>query len=139
MSFTDAITAGFRNYAQFSGRAGRSEFWWWILFTALVNAAFNALNVATHEGSILLGSSLSGVWSVAVLIPTLAVTVRRLRDAGRGWPELFWRLLPIAGLIVLIVLIVHLCDASVVMPTGTPDGAQWLRERSKLYVSERPT
>lgn len=121
MNFTDAITAGFRNYAQFSARAVRSEFWWWVLFTTLVSTALNALNVATPEGSVLLGSSLSGVWSVSVLIPTLAVTVRRLRDAGRGWPELFWLLLPIAGIVVLIV---HLCDASVVMPTGLPDGVQ---------------
>jgi uncharacterized membrane protein YhaH (DUF805 family) len=53
--------------------------------------------------------SFAGVWSIAVLLPSLAVTVRRLRDAGRNWTELFWLLLPIAGAIVLIV---HLCDAS---------------------------
>lgn len=120
MGFTDAITAGFRNYAQFSGRAIRSEFWWWILFTTVVNAALNALNVSTSVGSILLGSSLSGVWSVGVIVPTLAVTVRRLRDAGRGWPELFWLLLPVVGLIVLIV---HLCEAGVEKPADMPDVA----------------
>jgi uncharacterized membrane protein YhaH (DUF805 family) len=127
MSFSDAITAGFRNYAQFSGRAVRSEFWWWVLFTTLVNAALNALNVATPQGSLLLGSSLSGVWSIAVLIPSLAVTVRRLRDAGRGWPELFWILLPIVGLIILIV---HLCDPSVATPTGSSEGVEAQRSAS---------
>lgn len=127
MSFTDAITAGFRNYAQFSGRAVRSEFWWWVLFTTLVSTALNALNVATPQGSLLLGSSLSGVWSIAVLLPSLAVTVRRLRDAGRGWPELFWLLLPIAGLIILIV---HLCDASVATPTASSEAVEAQRSFS---------
>ena len=60
-----------------------------------------------------IGSSLAGAWSVAVLVPSLAVSVRRLRDAGRAWTELFWILLPIAGLIVLIV---RFCEPS---RTGT--------------------
>ncbi|SDZ42754.1 DUF805 domain-containing protein [Herbiconiux ginsengi] len=121
MNFPDAIRAGFTNYATFTGRASRPEFWWWILFTALVSAALNSFNVATPEGTFLVGSSISGVWSVAALLPTLAVTVRRLRDAGRSWAELFWLLLPIAGLIVLIV---HLCDAPRPPVLGTaPHGA----------------
>jgi len=107
MTFVDAIKTGFIKYATFTGRASRPEFWWWVLFTALVSAVLNSLNIVTSQGSLLLGSSLSGAWSVVVLVPTLAVTVRRLRDAGRSWAELFWLLLPIAGLIVLIV---HLCD-----------------------------
>lgn len=57
----------------------------------------------TPEGVITLGSSLAGAWSIAVLLPSLAVAVRRLREAGRSWAELFWLLLPVAGLIVLIV------------------------------------
>ena len=50
------------------------------------------------------GSSLAGLWSLAVLLPSLAVTVRRLRDAGYQWGHIFWVLLPVAGMIVLIVL-----------------------------------
>ena len=50
------------------------------------------------------GSSLAGLWSLAVLLPSLAVTVRRLRDAGYQWGHIFWLLLPVAGVIVLIVL-----------------------------------
>lgn len=107
MTLIEAIKAGFANYATFTGRATRPAFWWWMLFITLVSAALGSLNIVTSEGSLLVGSSLSSVWSIAVLIPTLAVTVRRLRDAGRSWAELFWLLLPIVGLIVLIV---HLCD-----------------------------
>ena len=110
MNFQTAIATVFRKYAEFTGRATRPEFWWFVLFSVLVSSALNAFNVFTMDGVISIGSSLSGVWAVAVLLPSLAVTVRRLRDAGRSWAELFWLLLPIAGVIVLIV---HLCDLSV--------------------------
>jgi uncharacterized membrane protein YhaH (DUF805 family) len=103
MTFADAITTVFRKYAEFTGRARRPEFWWFVLFTTLVSAALGSLNFATPEGVVAIGSSLSGLWSVAVLVPTLAVSVRRLRDAGRSWAELFWILLPLVGLIILIV------------------------------------
>ncbi|MES1170696.1 MAG: DUF805 domain-containing protein, partial [Leifsonia sp.] len=54
--------------------------------------------------------SFAGLWGIAVLLPSLAVAVRRLRDAGRSWAELFWILLPIAGVIILIV---RFCEPSV--------------------------
>lgn len=116
MSFGRSIATAFRKYADFTGTAKRPEFWWFILFTALVQLALGSLNVYTAQGTIYAGSGLSGPFSVGVLLPTLAVAVRRLRDAGRGWPELFWLLLPIAGLIVLIV---HLCDPSRESAAGT--------------------
>ena len=109
MRFEQAITAGFRNYAVFGGRARRPEFWWWVLFTTLVSTVLNALPVwpmmsFPWHGSFQPGSGLAGAWSIAVLLPTLGLTVRRLRDAGYGWGHVFWLLLPLAGLIVLIVL-----------------------------------
>ena len=110
MRFEQAIRQGFRNYAEFGGRAERPEFWWWILFIALVSAALNTLPVGPAllmpwpHGSVDSGGSLAGLWSIAVLLPTLGLTVRRLRDAGYGWGHLFWVLVPLAGLIVLIVL-----------------------------------
>jgi len=123
MTFFDAIKTGFRKYAEFTGRATRPEFWWWTLFTTLVSAALNALSVPMFGGmySRMLDYgpaftggyttfSLAGLWSIAVLMPSLAVAVRRLRDAGRSWTQLFWLLLPLAGLIVLIV---RLCEPSV--------------------------
>ena len=110
MTFAGAITTVFTKYAEFSGRARRPEFWWFVLFTTLVSSALGTLNLATPDGVISIGSSLAGLWSIAVLLPTLAVSVRRLRDAGRQWTELFWILLPRAGLIVLIV---RFCEPSV--------------------------
>ena len=46
-------------------------------------------------------SLLAGLWGIAVLLPNLAVAVRRLRDAGYGWGNLFWVLVPLAGIVVL--------------------------------------
>lgn len=131
MTFFESIKTVFRKYAEFGGRASRSEFWWFALFSALVSAALNALSVpmsgvmygrmmdhgATYSSGYS-SFSLAGLWSIAVLLPSLAVTVRRLRDASRTWKELFWLLLPIAGLIVLIV---HLCEPSSATPA--PDAA----------------
>src|SRR3954454_8903690 len=74
MTFLEAIRNGFRKYAEFTGRAGRSEFWWWVLFVFLVNAALAAAwPLRSPGGSAILGSTLSALWSVVILLPTLAV------------------------------------------------------------------
>jgi uncharacterized membrane protein YhaH (DUF805 family) len=104
MSFGEAIKTVFRKYAEFTGRATRAEFWWWTLFNLLVAGALNFFNVIRIGDNAYLGSLLAGVWGVAVLLPYLAVAVRRLRDAGYGWGHLFWLLVPIAGIFVLITL-----------------------------------
>ena len=109
MSFGDSIATVFRKYAEFSGRASHPEFWWFTLFSALVSTGLGAFNILMPDGTIMIGPSLASVWGVAVVVPSLAVAVRRLRDGGHQWTELLWVLLPIAGLIVLIV---RLCDPS---------------------------
>jgi uncharacterized membrane protein YhaH (DUF805 family) len=138
MTFFESIKTVFRKYAEFDGRASRPEFWWFALFSALVSAALNAVSltmspisgrmfeVGATASSVYGYVSLSGVWSIAVLLPTLAVSVRRMRDAERNWTELFWLLLPIVGAIILIV---HLCDPSktaepvTAVTAGSPGGA----------------
>ena len=106
MSFWQSIRTGIRRYADFTGRASRPEFWWWVLFTTLGNAALNAvpLWISSADGFVAAGPTLSGIWTAAVLVPTLAVAVRRLRDAGFGWGHAFWLFLPVAGVVVLAVL-----------------------------------
>ncbi|WP_210505891.1 DUF805 domain-containing protein [Naasia sp. SYSU D00057] len=106
MNLWQSIRTGFRKYADFTVRASRSEFWWWVLFTTLVNAVLNAvpLWISSAAGYVPAGPSLSGLWTMAVLVPTLAVAVRRLRDAGFGWGHALWLFLPIAGVVVLAVL-----------------------------------
>lgn len=93
MSFGEAISTVFRKYAEFQGRATRSEFWWFALFSVLVSLAVGAV-----------WDDLAAAWFFAVLLPSLAVSVRRLRDAGYAWPMIFLGLIPLVGFIILIVL-----------------------------------
>ena len=124
MTFFESITTARYKYAQFEGRASLPEFWWFILFAALSVSALGALNIMTPIGTIYLGSALAGAWWVVLLLPSLAVTVRRLRDVGRRWPELFWLLLPIAGLIVLAVYLSKpsVTGATAAQPGNVPPG-----------------
>jgi uncharacterized membrane protein YhaH (DUF805 family) len=110
MTFIEAVQKDIRNYSTFTGLARRPEYWWFALFIALGNLALGALDIRTPGGTIYLGTSLAAAFSVAVLLPMFAVTIRRLRDAGREWTNIFWLLLPVAGTIVLIV---HLSSISI--------------------------
>ncbi|HBO64719.1 TPA: DUF805 domain-containing protein [Candidatus Saccharibacteria bacterium] len=112
MNFGQAITTVFKKYAEFSGRASRSEYWWWVLFVALVSIPFNIINqVTTSVGTtevagLALGAGLVYIlWSLAIFLPSLAVLVRRLRDAGYAWGWVFIALVPFAGPIVLLVFV----------------------------------
>lgn len=127
MSLGQSIQTVFTKYAEFRGTAGRSEFWWWILFTAVVSAALGSLpvwglNFSDGISVVSSSSSLAGLWSLAVLLPSLAVTVRRLRDGGYRWRHIFWLLLPVAGMIVLIVLCAQPTRQIVGTAPGTPRG-----------------
>ena len=119
MSFGQAIQTVFQKYAEFTGRARRPEFWWWVLFVVLVNVALNALWVPVGRGTTI-GSWLSWLWSLAILLPSLAVLVRRLRDAGYAWGHVFWLLLPFVGTIILIIFTAQPSRDAVPRPAGVP-------------------
>ncbi|WP_394940422.1 DUF805 domain-containing protein [Psychromicrobium sp. YIM B11713] len=102
MSFSEAIRIVFKKYAEFNGRADRAEFWWWVLFNLLVLAALNLFAGLPLGESTNLGTLLASLWSIGVLLPSLAVTVRRLRDAGYHWKQVFWGLIPIAGIFIVL-------------------------------------
>ena len=96
MTFQESITTCFRKYADFTGRASRSEYWWFILFYMLASAA----------GS-MISDIVDGLISIAFLLPILAAACRRLHDTNRsGWWQLI-AFLPIIGFIVLIVFLVQ--------------------------------
>lgn len=97
MSFDDAVVRCLSKYAVFTGRARRSEFWWFmILYAGSLPVAAVALTV--HPGLALL--ALSAV--AALTPPALAVSVRRLHDVGAsGWAMLF--LVPVAGQMLLLL------------------------------------
>lgn len=91
MTFQEAIKVCFQKYADFNGRAKRSEFWWFMLFLFLVSLALGMVS-----------NILSALFSLGTLIPSLAAGARRLHDTGRsGWMQLLG-LIPIIGWLVLI-------------------------------------
>ncbi len=110
MSFKDAVkTCLQRKYADFKGRARRSEYWFFILFTAIVGAAGGVLDaIFGFRGEPYGGTGpIQGVLQLALLLPTLAVGVRRLHDTGRSGWWLLIGLVPLVGWIVLIVYLVQ--------------------------------
>ena len=102
MSFLEAISSGFRNYVNFSGRAIRSEFWYWALFCAVVSVVLGLIdrrfNPGTQVGTF---SFLSAIVWLALFLPSLAISVRRLHDIDRtGW----WVLLDLTAIGSLVLI-----------------------------------
>ncbi len=100
--------AALKKYAEFSGRARRSEYWFFVLFYILI-----FIGLAIVEGILGLSSKtsglglLTGLYSLGMLIPSLAVSVRRLHDTDRtGWWVLI-AFVPLIGAIVLLVFYVQ--------------------------------
>lgn len=89
-----------QNYAVFSGRARRAEYWYFYLFSSLVSIFLGIISAVISEKL----SILTLVYSFAVIIPGLAVSVRRLHDIGKSGWMLLLGLIPLVGAIWLFVL-----------------------------------
>src|SRR5215212_6795304 len=100
-----------KKYAVFSGRSRRKEYWYFVLFVIIISTALNIIDglIGAYEGTAGVGL-LSSLFSLAILIPSIAVTVRRLHDIDRtGWWVLI-SLVPLVGWIVLLVF--HIQDST---------------------------
>lgn len=102
--YLDVLT---KKYAQFAGRARRKEYWYFALFNVMISVALTVLDIVLGTYSKASGIGLlDGIYGLAILIPCIAVTVRRLHDTGRsGW----WLLIgfvPLIGGLVLLVFMV---------------------------------
>lgn len=116
MGLVEAVKSVFSHYANFSGRARRSEYWFFYLFNLLAVFIFMILGSILGgifsggsegvAGGVLGGYVLYILYALAAFIPSLAVTVRRLHDTNRSGWNLLWCLLPIVGPIVLLVFMV---------------------------------
>ena len=95
-----------KNYATFSGRARRKEYWMFFLISALISIVLTLLDILLGTYSVEYEAGLfSGLYSLLILIPSIAVVVRRLHDTDRsGWWILI-SLIPLIGVIVLFVFI----------------------------------
>ena len=106
VSFGAAISRGFKQYAGFSGRAPRSEFWFWQLFLVLVSIAGSILFAISAVIDPSVGAIFFVLYSLVnlgLLLPTLAVTVRRIRDTGLSPWLIFLAFVPFLGGITILV------------------------------------
>lgn len=101
VSFGGAIKLFFKNYANFTGRASRGEYWWVFLFNVIISTVLGIIP--------LIGWILGILYSLAMFVGGLSLCIRRLHDTGKSWPHILIFLIPIAGPIILIV---WLCKAS---------------------------
>lgn len=105
VSFQQAVQLFFKNYAVFNGRASRSEYWWVVVFSWLVSAVLGGLGNMLGDTGGTLVSGVSGLWSLAILVPTLAISWRRLHDTGRSGGWIFINFIPLVGTIIYIVFV----------------------------------
>lgn len=109
MTLLQAVSSVLGQYAGFRGRARRAEFWWWNLFTLLVGVAVAVAEVSLGLDGVSLGLAgdtggpLSTLLALALLLPNVTVTVRRLHDVSRSGWWLAIALVPFVGLVVLLV------------------------------------
>lgn len=106
MSFTEAVKTVLGKYTDFTGRARRSEFWYWALFEFLIGAVFGVLVTILGGQNSFLGGLVNVLFcliELALLIPSLAVIWRRLHDVGKSGVYFLFILIPLVGAILLLV------------------------------------
>jgi len=93
-----------KKYAEFGGRARRKEYWFFCLFNVIIMAILAMIDQAMGGGGVKEGVGLlGGIYSLAVLVPGLAVSVRRLHDTSRSGWWLLIGFIPVIGVLVLLV------------------------------------
>lgn len=103
----------FKGYVDFTGRSTRSEYWWiWlgnmILLVLFYSVYFKALANPRNEAALMALGGIAIIYmifGIALFLPGLALTVRRLRDAGFHWALIFIIFIPMVGPLVLLVLL----------------------------------
>ena len=110
----------FKNYAEFTGRSTRPDYWWvwlgnfilsipfWIIYfyTVFLSAVMDSIDDSVSEATFMVFGLVVIIYAVfflAILVPTLALSVRRLRDAGFHWAFIFLRFAPMGGIALLIL------------------------------------
>ncbi|NYD67187.1 DUF805 domain-containing protein [Agromyces atrinae] len=114
-SFGQAFTRFFKKYATFSGRASRSEFWWWFLANFIISGVL--YGVAGATGGVTVLTNASGIpeivygagflpyslWVLATIVPWLALAWRRLHDTNKSGAFYFLGLIPFVGGIIVLI------------------------------------
>jgi len=110
VGFGDAVSLFFKNYANFQGRSSRGAFWWWFLASFIIGLVLGFIDGMIMAGQSSYSSSsmppigiLGGLFSLATLIPNIALGIRRLHDTDKSGWWLLIALIPLVGAIVLLV------------------------------------
>ena len=121
----------FKNYAEFTGRSTRPDFWWvwlgnlilsipfWIIYFYIVyfSTVMDSVSDSASEATFMvlgLVVIIYAIFYLAILVPTLALSVRRLRDAGFHWAFIFLRFAPMGGIALLILFAMPTKETEVV-------------------------
>ena len=121
----------FKNYAEFTGRSTRPDYWWvwlgnlilsipfWIIYfyTVFLSTVMDSVSDSASEATFMvlgLVAIIYAVFYLAILVPTLALSVRRLRDAGFHWVFIFLRFAPMGGIALLILFAMPTKETEVV-------------------------
>ena len=121
----------FKNYAEFTGRSTRPDFWWvwlgnlilsipfWIIYFYIVylSTVMDSVSDSASEATFMvlgLVVIIYAIFYLAILVPTLALSVRRLRDAGFHWAFIFLRFVPMGGIALLILFAMPTKETEVV-------------------------
>ena len=125
VTFAGAVKSAFVNFAQFRGVSTRAQYWYFVLFTVLMALVLGTaeiyrvvLTVATDDVLVALNqpTPFSNIFAIVILIPSLAITSRRIRDAGWSGKWLWSLLLPIVPFVYGVVGVISYLDTVV-----TPD------------------
>jgi len=128
-SIGQAYSRFWQRYVLFYGRASRSEFWWVLLINAVIGVVLSSLSRIPHGGGVAF-ATLSYLYSLATILPSLALGVRRLHDGNRSGFWLFIGLIPVVGAIILLVFFAS--------PTN-PNGARFDRANAgRAYQGTYP-
>lgn len=103
MNMFEAISSCFKNYFNFNGRARRSEYWFFYLFTLIVEIIIKCIYYTANNSVV---SAIAIILLVGFAIPKLSVTVRRLHDIGKSALSLLCILIPLAGPIIILIFMV---------------------------------
>ena len=101
VSFSTAVSLFFKKYANFSGRASRSMYWWVILFMFIIYLICILIMYSFNET---FGYLLNAIAGLIFIVPYLALSVRRMHDIGKGGGWIFISLVPLIGGIWYLVL-----------------------------------
>ena len=97
-----AFSSAWKRSFDYTGRSDRGDYWWFVLANVIISVVLLLTsNISNFFGWIY------SIWAVATIVPSLSLTVRRLRDAGKHWAWMFIQLIPLVGLIWIIYLLVQ--------------------------------